>query len=449
MAALQSQTPSVPQFATLDEWLDYIGRQHTAEIVMGLNRVRQVWQRMARDGKPLQAPVNIIVGGTNGKGSSCAMLEAILDIAGFKTGFLSSPHLLRYNERVRLSRQDASDELLMASFAAVEAARITPEVVPLTYFEYSTLSALWIFAGQNLDVAILEVGLGGRLDAINIIDADVSMVVSIDLDHQQYLGDTREKIGLEKAHIYRPDCVAIFADNNPPVSLVEYAESINAKLTMLGRDYQYQRMDSQWQFTGKIAGREVARHSLPIPALRGVYQLKNASGVIAALAALQDKLPVSIGHIKRGLLEVEWPGRMQVLPGRPSVVLDVAHNPHAARALEDALGTMGFYENTYAVFGMLKDKDIDAVIQTIKGRIDFWFIAGLASERGASASLLAEKLDAQGLQGKYSSYTRIAEAYAAARERAGENDRILVFGSFYTVADVMTVLKPYRKLDRA
>jgi len=430
---------------TLDEWLDYIGHQHTAEIVMGLDRVRLVWLRMvsvinASGNTP--APINIIVGGTNGKGSTGAMLEAILDIAGFKTGFLSSPHLLRYNERVRLCRQDASDELLIASFVAVEAARVTPELIPLTYFEYSTLSALWIFAQQNVDVAILEVGLGGRLDAVNIIDADVSIVVSVDLDHQQYLGDTREKIGLEKAHIYRPGCAAIFADNNPPASLVEYAESIGARLTLLGRDYRYQRMDNQWQFIGNIEGREVAQHSLPIPALRGAYQLKNASGVLAVLAALHHKLPVSLGHIKRGLLEVEWPGRMQVLPGRPSVVLDVAHNPHAARALEDALGTMGFYENTYAVFGMLKDKDIDAVIETIKGRIDFWFIAGLMSERGASASLLADKLNDHGLYGKYLAFTRITEAYAAARERAGENDRILVFGSFYTVADVLSLVKP-------
>lgn len=434
-----------PNPHTLDEWLDYIGHQHTAEIVMGLDRVRLVWLRMvsvinASGNTP--APINIIVGGTNGKGSTGAMLEAILDIAGFKTGFLSSPHLLRYNERVRLCRKDASDELLIASFVAVEAARVTPELIPLTYFEYSTLSALWIFAQQNVDVAILEVGLGGRLDAVNIIDADVSIVVSVDLDHQQYLGDTREKIGLEKAHIYRPGCAAIFADNNPPASLVEYAESIGARLTLLGRDYRYQRMDNQWQFIGNIEGRDVAQHSLPIPALRGAYQLKNASGVLAVLAALHRKLPVSLGHIKRGLLEVEWPGRMQVLPGRPSVVLDVAHNPHAARALEDALGTMGFYENTYAVFGMLKDKDIDAVIETIKGRIDFWFIAGLVSERGASASLLADKLNAHGLYGKYLAFTRITEAYAAARERAGENDRILVFGSFYTVADVLSLVKP-------
>ncbi len=445
---------------TLDGWLEYISHQHTTEIAMGLERVRAVWQRMAVDGKPLQAPINIIVGGTNGKGSTCAMMEAILDIAGYKTGFLSSPHLLRYNERIRVSGEEAGDTLLIASFAAVEAARRAArcfnngiaDVIPLTYFEYNVLSALWIFAEQKVEVAILEVGLGGRLDAVNIIDADISIVVSVDLDHQQYLGDTREKIAFEKAHIYRHNRTAIFADTNPPQTLIDYAESIGARLMMLGRDYRYQRMDNQWQFVGEVVSEDgllqpVTRHSLPIPALRGSYQLKNASAVIAALAALHDQLPVSINQIKRGLLEVQWPGRMQVLPGRPTVVLDVAHNPHAARALEDALGTMGYYEHTYAVFAMLQDKDIDTVIATIKGRIDYWFIAGIPTERGATVEQLADKLDRQAVDGKasnkYSGYTSIANAYAAARERAGENDRILVFGSFYTVAQVLRGLKAH------
>ena len=430
------------QLVTLPAWLDYISMQHSAEIVMGLDRVRSVWERMRVNGALPCAPINIVVGGTNGKGSTCAMLAAILHIAGFKTGLFTSPHLVRYNERVRVGQQEASDELLMASFAAVEAARVNPVAIPLTYFEYSTLSALWIFARQQVDVAILEVGLGGRLDAVNVIDADVSILVSVDLDHQQFLGDTREKIGFEKAHIYRPGRPAIFADLDPPSTVVEHATAIGAHLLLLNRDYRYQRMDNQWQFAGIIEGREVTRHALPIPSLRGSYQLKNASAALAALSALQDKLPVSLGHIKRGLLEVEWPGRMQVLPGRPTIVLDVAHNPHAARALEDALGTMGFYENTYAVFGMLKDKDIDAVIDIIRGRIDHWHIASLAGGRGASADLLATKLRAHGLGDQFSVYTSIARAFDGARERAGQNDRILAFGSFLTVADVLNVVKP-------
>ena len=417
----------------LDDWLDYIGRQHSAEIVMGLDRVRTVWERMQ---KP-QAPINLVVGGTNGKGSTCALLESILHTAGFKTGFYSSPHLVRYNERVRLGKLAASDAQLIASLEAVERARNSVEpVVPLTYFEFATLSAFWLFHGENVDVAILEVGLGGRLDAVNLIDAEVSIVVNVDLDHQSYLGDTREKIGYEKAHIYRAARPAIFADADPPQSLLEHARCIGADLRLLNRDFRYRVMGGQWQFFG----RDSARHALPYPALRGGYQLKNASAALAALEALQDRLPVSQGHVKRGLLEVEWPGRMQVLPGRPVVVLDVAHNPHAARALDDALGSMGFYQNTYAVFGMLKDKDIDSIIEALKDRIDFWCVAGLesaAGARGASAEMLAGKLEAHGLGGRFSCHASIARAYAAAREKAGENDRILVFGSFHTVAEIL------------
>ena len=385
--------PPPPPSPSLDAWLDYISHQHSAEIVMGLERVRTVWEAM---GKP-QAPLNITVGGTNGKGSTCAMLESILGIAGFKTGFYSSPHLVHFNERVRLDRKSASDEDLVAAFQAVEQARAClPTTVLLTYFEYVTLAALWIFARENLDVAILEVGMGGRLDAVNLVDADVSIVVNIDLDHQSYLGDTIEKIGLEKAHIYRPERPAIFADVNAPSSLIAHAAQIGADLRRLNHDFRFSKMDGQWQFFG----RDSARHSLPFPSLRGGYQLKNASAALAALEALRDKLPVSQGQVKRGLLEVEWPGRMQVLPGRPTVVLDVAHNPHAARALHDALGNMGFFENTCAVFGMLKDKDIDQVIDIVKSRIDFWCVAGLeksAGARGASSQELAQKLAAHGI----------------------------------------------------
>ncbi len=430
------------QLATLEAWLDYISKQHSAEIVMGLDRVCTVRERMRGKGELPDIPVNIVVGGTNGKGSTCAMLEAMLGIAGFKTGLYTSPHLVRYNERVRVERQEASDELLMASFAAVDAARRQAPEIPLTYFEFSTLSALWIFAREQIEVAILEVGLGGRLDAVNMVDADVSILTSVDLDHQQFLGDTREKIAFEKAHIYRAGKPAIFADLEPPLAVLNHATQIGAHLLLLGRDYQYQRMDNQWQFSGNIEGRECTRHALPVPALRGSYQLKNAAAAIAALAALQDKLPVSLGHIKRGLLEVEWPGRLQVLPGRPVVVLDVAHNPHAARALADALGTMGFHETTHAVFGMLRDKDIDAVIDLIHGRIDHWHIASLPGERGASAELLASKLRAHGVGDHVSTYTTIRSAFDGAREQAGQNDRILVFGSFLTVAEVLQIVKP-------
>jgi dihydrofolate synthase / folylpolyglutamate synthase len=217
---------------SLDEWLQYINSQHTAEIVMGLERVREVWQRI---GSP-RAPLNIVVGGTNGKGSTCAMLESILHVGGYRTGFFSSPHLVRYNERVRIGQIEIDDASLIESFNVVERARLSPAPVPLTYFEYSTLSALWLFQVREVEVAILEVGLGGRLDAVNIVDADASIVVSVDLDHQQYLGDTKEKIGFEKAHIYRPHRPAIFADAEPPASLIRHAQDIGADLLLLGRD---------------------------------------------------------------------------------------------------------------------------------------------------------------------------------------------------------------------
>jgi len=425
---------------TLDAWLDHIGRQHTAEIVMGLERVRVVWRRM---GLP-RAPRNVVVAGTNGKGSTCAMLEAILHIAGYKTGFYSSPHLLRYNERVRIAQQDASDALLVASFTAVETARLDGEVIALTYFEYATLSAFWCFAHQQVEVAILEVGMGGRLDAVNLIDGDVSIITSIDLDHQQFLGDTREQIGWEKAHVVRAGRPAIFADPDIPASVAKFAADSGAPLHLIGRDYHFTRMEGQWQWQGTIMGEPSSRHSLPIPALRGSYQLRNAAAALAALAALarpESNLPVSQNQVKRGLLEVDWPGRLQVLPGRPSVVLDVAHNPHAARALHDALGTMGFFENTYAVFGMLRDKDIASVVNIIKDRIDHWFIAALPAERGADTAMLSAILDDCGLSGRYTRFTNIENAFLAARERATQNDRILGFGSFYTVADLLKAIK--------
>jgi dihydrofolate synthase / folylpolyglutamate synthase len=307
-------SPSPPSPPSLDAWLEFIGQQHSAEIVMGLERVREVWTRM---GKP-QAPRNIVVGGTNGKGSTCAMLVSVLHISGYRTGFYSSPHLVRYNERVRILQQEVDDARLCASFAAVEAARVRGEVVPLTYFEFATLSALCCFAEAKLDLAILEVGLGGRLDAVNLIDADVAILTSVDLDHQQYLGDTREKIGWEKAHIARAARPIIYADPDMPSSVEEVVGDIGARLYRINRDYRVVKQENQWQWLGSIEGRDNTRHALPIPALRGRYQLNNAAAALAALAALSDGLPISATEVKRGLLEVEWPGRMQVLRHSPT-----------------------------------------------------------------------------------------------------------------------------------
>lgn len=414
-----------PTGSPLEPWLDYIGRQHPSAIDLGLDRPREVEGRMCLD----RPPVVITVGGTNGKGSTTAMLESILRAAGYRTGLYTSPHLVRYNERVRLGGEEASDADLVAGFEAVELAR---GAVPLTYFEFGTLAAFEIFARRQVEVAVLEVGLGGRLDCVNLLDADAAIVVSVDLDHQDWLGDTREAIGFEKAHIYRPGRPAIYGEAAMPASLEAHARAIGAHLQALGRDFRFVRHEGQWDFEG----RRGAKRALPMPALRGPWQLANASAALAALDELSEPLPVSIGEVKRGLTGVRLAGRLQVLPGRPSVVLDVAHNPHAARALSEGLAGMGYARETIAVFAMLGDKDIEGVIAAMAPRVDRWHVATVASERAADVDRVAGLLQAWG-QERVRRFASVPLAYEAALREAGPDDRILVFGSFLTVADVL------------
>jgi dihydrofolate synthase/folylpolyglutamate synthase len=411
---------------SLAGWLDYISAQHPSEIALGLERLAGVAARMGM----ARAPVAITVGGTNGKGSTCAYLERILLEAGYRVGLYTSPHLLRYNERVRIDGAEATDAALCEAFARVEAAR---GAMPLTYFEFGTLAALDLFGRAGLDALVLEVGLGGRLDAVNIVDADCAIVASVDLDHQAFLGDTREKIGFEKAGIFRARRPAFFGDADPPQSLVGHAQAIGADLQVLGRDFGFTRAANQWQFHG----REGKRHALPIPALRGAWQLKNAATALAALDAVHDRLPVSLAEIKQGLTRVQLPGRLQVLPGRPATVLDVAHNPHAARALADGLLDMGFFQKTLAVFAMLGDKDIGGVVDAVAGRIDQWLVAPLPGPRGAGAGQLAGVLAARGWAARTRQYSSVASALDAARREAGPDDRIVIFGSFLTVAEAL------------
>ncbi|WP_374353670.1 bifunctional tetrahydrofolate synthase/dihydrofolate synthase [Chitinimonas sp.] len=412
----------------LPAWLAHLEQLHPSVIDMGLERVAKV-----RDAMQLQPqfPV-VIVGGTNGKGSTCAMLSAAYRAAGFKVGTYTSPHLNRYNERVAIDLLPASDADIVAALRAVEAAR---GEVTLSYFEFGTLAAMRQFIDAKVDVAVLEVGLGGRLDAVNAFEPDVAAVVSVDLDHQAYLGDTREAIGFEKAGIFRAGRPAFCADPNPPASLVAHAGAIGADLQLIGRDFSFVNETTQWRWRG----RHGQKPGLPFPALRGAYQLGNASLVVAIIDALHARLPVGIGDLKRGLLEVELAGRYQVLPGRPSIVLDVAHNPHAATALAHNLDNQGYFAATHAVFGCMADKNIDGVIQCLKSKIDIWHVATLATPRAATGEALAERIAAAG--GRVVVYPDIASAYQAARSAAGENDRIAAFGSFYTVADVLA-LKP-------
>jgi dihydrofolate synthase/folylpolyglutamate synthase len=416
--------------ATLDEWLHYIDRVHPHAIAMGLERVTKVKDALRLD--PRFAIIT--VGGTNGKGSVCAMLEAILDHAGYRVGCYTSPHLLRYNERVRIARREADDDALVRAFSAVEQARAAlPEPVTLTYFEFGTLAAMWLFVEAKIDVAILEVGLGGRLDAVNAFDADCAVVTSIALDHMDYLGDTREKIGYEKAGIFRAGRPAICGDSGPPESLRRHAREVGAKLQVRGADFDYAAGPAQWRYRG--VGR--SKPSLPHPVLRGAHQLANASICIAALDAMHDRLPVSMNDIRAGLLDAETPGRFQVLPGRPAIILDVAHNPAAVTALASTLDTMKCAGRTYAVFAMLRDKDIAGVIASIAAHVDRWFVAGIDSPRGASADHLVNILCDSKVRGTITSCANIGDAYAEACDSASQNDRILVFGSFYTVAAAM------------
>ena len=387
----------------------------------------------------LQMPAtSIVVAGTNGKGSTCAMLEAILLAGGYRVGCYTSPHLVHFNERARLNGEPASDAQLIAQFEAIEDARLD---TPLTWFEFTTLAILRLFQHTPLDAVVLEVGLGGRLDAVNLIDADCSILTCIDIDHVEFLGDTREQIGWEKAHVFRAGRPAICTDPVPPESVISHAQAIGADLWLFGRDFNYSGDRQQWSY----GGRGQRRNSLAYPALRGANQLLNASGVLAVLESVRHTLPVSAQAIRQGFASVELPGRFQVLAGRPTVVLDVAHNPHAAAHLAANLDNMGFFPETYAVIGMLADKDIDATIAHLRKRVDHWICVDLHGPRAASAADVAARLRAAGINpGQGEDAVRTIECsesprsgLALARARADENDRIVVFGSFLTVADVL------------
>jgi dihydrofolate synthase/folylpolyglutamate synthase len=417
----------------LEQWLEYIERIHPKTIQLGLERVAAV-----RDVLDVSSEaVLFTVTGTNGKGSTCAMLEAILLAAGYRVGLYTSPHLIRYNERVRLNGVPVDDARLCEAFETVEAAR---RDVLLTYFEFGTLAAWKIFASEPLDAVILEVGLGGRLDAVNVFDSDCAVLTGVAIDHTDYLGETRESIGAEKAGIFRKGSPAIVADRDPPASVLGHAEAIGADLRLIGRDFGYVPERQQWTFWGR-GGRKAG---LAHPALRGAYQLANASATIAALDEVRQRLPVGMQDIRNGLAGVELPGRFQVLPGRPAVVLDVAHNPQAAAVLAENLGDMGFFRETYAVLGMLRDKDLVGVCSAVRKRVSAWFTADLSVPRGASAAMLADAIGKSGSDGEILRFANPRDAYSAARGRASENDRIVVFGSFFTVAEVMKAIRADR-----
>lgn len=424
---------------SLAQWLAHLETAHSNGLIdMGLTRVAAVREAMAL--QP-QCPV-IVVAGTNGKGSICAFLTQIYKQAGYKVGTLTSPHLLRFNERIAINAEAVDDDCIVQAFEKIEQMR---GEISLTYFEFNTLAAVEIFVQNQVDVMILEVGLGGRLDAVNVFDADCAIVSNVDLDHQSFLGDTVEAIAFEKAGVYRAGKAAICGQFPPPQSLQNHAAQIGAELLVFKQDFEWRQLDNQqwsFHFSGQLSGslKTRQRHALPIPVLRGQYQLGNASCALAAIECLHARLPVDLGAVKRGLLLAENRGRFQVLAGRPIRVFDVGHNPHAARVLRQNLMALPFAQKRIAVFSMLADKDMDSVIDIIKDQFDEWWIAPLDMPRGRSLADLQTILQAHNIS-NIQTFENIAAAYTAALSAATENDRIIVFGSFHTVAEAMAVEK--------
>ena len=418
---------------SLAEWLDYQQRVHPRSIELGLERVAEVWRRM---GQPRIAPVVITVGGTNGKGSSVAFLEAMLAANGRRTGAYTSPHLLRYNERVRVAGADAGDAALVDAFERIEVARAE---IPLTYFEFGTLAALFIFAQSGIDAALLEVGLGGRLDAVNIIDADVSLITSIDLDHQDWLGNDRDSIGREKAGIFRGGRPAVIGTGEPPQGLLDEAARIGAQVLRAGHDFRVLRGDSGWQW--HHAGTRV---DLPWPSLAAPCQIDNAAAAVMALHALRDRLGWNMQALADGVRAARIAARLQRIaaPGEVEVVVDVAHNPQAARVLAQWLASNPATGRTFAVFGALDDKDVAGIVTPLRTRIDAWLLAALdgLSPRGLAAAPLQARVLAVAPSATAAVHDDPRAALAAARTQARPGDRIVAFGSFYVAAEVLAAM---------
>ncbi len=407
-----------------ESWLDWIKSLSMKEIDLGLDRVHQVLKRLDLS---LESTV-ITVAGTNGKGSTVAGLEAIYLEASKSTGAFTSPYLLHYNEQVRLQGKPVSDQILIDAFQEIKK---HSENIPLTPFEFGTLAALWVFKQHRLDVVILEVGLGGRLDAVNAIDSDVSVVTSIALDHMEWLGTTREAIAREKSGIFRPGKPAVCGDFDPPLTLIQHAEAIGSPLFCQRRDFEYQENGFHWNWWSD--NKQFC--DLPKTALA----LQNMSTVLKVVELLQPSLPVKREAIDRALKRVTLPGRIQVIPGKIKKILDVSHNPASVALLSDYLKKNPVLGKTRAVFSMLKDKDIFTSLKVIKNVIDHWYIAPLRTSRGMSEDKLRDIFQKENMK-NWKMYACIEDAYKTELDDANENDRIVVFGSFHTVAEILRLL---------
>ena len=417
---------------TLDQWLAHCEQLHPKTIDMTLERVKLLCERLdLRFDMPVVA-----VAGTNGKGSSCAMLESIALQAGYRVGLYIKPHLVHFNERCRINGQMADDALLLQHFQAVEAAR---GGITLTWFEYTTLVIMLALSKAAVDLVILEVGMGGRLDAVNAVDADVALITSIALDHTEFLGDNREAIGREKAGIMRPGQAVVVSDPQPPASLQARADELGADLRQLGRDFNFQGQAPDIRQQWGWRGRSTRFNGLAYPALRGANQLLNASGVLAVFEALRERLPINAQAVRTGLATVELPGRFQIVPGQPTLVLDVAHNPQSVAALALNLDQMGFYPATHAVFGAMRDKDLASLLPYLVPLVDHWHLTNLPTPRAASADALADlvRQACAGRQVVIHTHATPDAALKVAAAAADPADRIVVFGSFFTVGGVL------------
>lgn len=408
------------RFTSLEDWLEWQSQLHLKSIDLGLERVSKVWDRLHPD--KLKAFV-ITVAGTNGKGSSVAMLEAILLAAGYSVGCYTSPHLVRYNERIHLNGEEADDDQICAAFAAIDEAR---QDISLTYFEFGTLAALYLSAKAEVDVIVLEVGLGGRLDAVNIIDADAALITSIGLDHQDWLGDDREKIGREKAGILRANQAAVFSGHDIPASIVDYAQSLGTKLLVAGRNYHTEQLHDSWNIVTDHGNRS----GLPLPLMRGRHQLENAAGVVALLLDCNKSLPVSIQAIRQGLLTAQVKGRFEVINQPLTVVVDVAHNEQSMQVLSENLSGLVVKGKLHAVAGMLKDKDIENSLKPLLPLVDRWYLVDTPGERGLSATELSAILKKISPDSDCQTYEKVSDAYESVIQYAQDEDTVLVTGSF-------------------
>ena len=417
---------------TLGEWLDYVLASHPENVIeLGLGRMKTMLTRLQI---AFDCPV-ITVAGTNGKGSTCAMLESIYRAAGCKTAMHTSPHMLRFNERACINGKEVEDGLLVEAFEEVERAR---DGLPLTYFEFTALAILRVFQKASPDVVILEIGLGGRLDAINALESTASIVTTVGIDHEAYLGNTRDAIGWEKAHIYRKGHPAVCADPNPPRKLVQYAQALSADLILRGKDFEIEELPEglmRFQMQGQV-------WTLPVPALAGANQIDNAAGVLAIVASLLSKLPVSEEQIAEGLRSVRVSARFEKVQSDPDVILDVGHNPHAANVLAQNVRALQTQGKVIAVFGMLADKDMLDVVKIMSPVISEWFITGLPGPRGASAEELRRVMLEAGVDGtNIHVCDGVADAFARAKREAAITDKILIFGSFVTVTAALPLVR--------